>query len=32
MRVLIVASGNTKAASPFIIEQVESMKKIDIQI
>ena len=32
MRVLIVASGNTKAASPFIIEQVESLKKIDIQI
>lgn len=32
MRVLIVASGNTKAASPFIIEQVESLKKIDIHI
>ena len=32
MRILIVASGNTKAASPFIIEQVESLKKIDIHI
>jgi glycosyltransferase involved in cell wall biosynthesis len=32
VRVLIVASGNTKAASPFIIEQVESLKKIDIHI
>lgn len=32
MRVLIVASGNTKAVSPFIIEQVESLKKIDIHI
>lgn len=32
MRILIVASGNTKAVSPFIIEQVESLKKIDIHI
>jgi teichuronic acid biosynthesis glycosyltransferase TuaC len=32
MRILIVASGNTKAASPFIIEQVESLKKMDIHI
>ena len=32
MRILIVASGNTKAVSPFIIEQVESLKKMDIHI
>ena len=32
MKILVVASGNSKTISPFIIEQVESLKNLNIYI
>ena len=32
MKVLIVASGNSTGTSPFILEQVDSLKKLNIEI